>query len=189
MLRCVCSAGERIDSILLYKNGSWALITWFSSVSQHFTQIIPWRCSQFADGKQNPEVPPESRVGLEKQLQVTSLLVPCQVTATSWYISKLNATLICLIPPKLMMNEFSVARKHLAKPHGFLWTAPGVLHAQGTWTGGSRGDGVIPCSGSDLPSWRKRGVKQRERKVWDIKMTCYKQRFPWRNTFGDWSSI
>lgn len=57
---------------------------------------------------------------------------PGQVTATSWYISKLNATLICLIPPKLMMNEFSVVRKYLAKPHGFLWTAPGVLCAQGT---------------------------------------------------------
>lgn len=180
-----CSAGETIDSILLYKNGSCALITWFSSISQHFAQVIPRRCSQFADGKQNSEVPPESRAGLEKQLQVTSLLIPGQVAATSWYISKLNATLICLIPPKLMMNEFSVARKHLAKPHGFLWTAPGVLCAQGTRTGGSRGDGVIPCSGSDLPSWRKRGVKKKGRKVGAIKMTCYEQRFPRRDTFGD----
>lgn len=48
---------------------------------------------------------------------------------------------------------------------------------------------MIPCSGSDVPSWR---TTEKE-KVGAIKMTCYKQpgseRFPWRNVFWNCSSV
>lgn len=86
MLRCVLFCRERIDSILLYKNGSWAVIVWFSSISQHFTKILPSMLLPFHRWEPNLEVLPRSRAELEKLLP--SLLIPGQLTATSWYVIK-----------------------------------------------------------------------------------------------------